>query len=85
MSRNANVYSLTTCGKVNSMQVYFLPSVSRKSAEMGVPNRAPMDERLPNNAISVSLIGRCRVVFVDEKSLRVEEGHAYIRPMAKHE
>lgn len=43
-----------------------------------------MDERLPNNASSVSVIGLCRVVFVDSNNRRVDDGHANIIPTLKH-
>lgn len=71
---------LTTCGRLKIILVYFLPMRSRRNPEVGVLIRAVTDDKLPNNASSVSVIGLFRVVFVDANSFRVVEGHANIRP-----
>lgn len=62
------------------MQVYFLPIMSSMKPDAGVPIRAATEDKLPNSANSMSVIGRFRVVLVDENNLRVEEGQANIKP-----
>lgn len=77
------VIILTTPHTALPIQHFFLPSLSNKKPAAIVLVIDPIEERLPSNDISVSVIGLCNGVRSDEKSKIVNAGHMNVTPIFK--